>query len=863
MIFECAQDLSAKLSNLKLLRQTLKNSGVEWTRPMLERLRNNANSEILGLFDTLGGELKTAAADRKQFLAKPVVFPDEGDQNGILIDGLRNLAQGKNPFGLAGLVGKGTERKILASVRVIGIAPRDQSDWQHVLNYALHLKNLRVLLTRWRALAEELKLPVIPAVPARFPEAAEIYEFYEKQKETVFLEREVIAISMAILPSWDKADAIRNDDSAIDEAERIVLHHLTHNRLAETWVFKERFQKILSGCNGRIVDAVRYFFDHALGNPAFSTAIVQAEWSKLMEELRHAHSLKSSLELVHHVADRIEDSGAPRWAERLRKEAMTSSVDDLLPSNWRQGWRLKRLYTYLAAIDGRNELKKLARQRSEAEADLAKAYQEIVSKRTWLKLFDNATPNVRAALQAYLVAISKIGKGTGKKAVRYRQDARRAAVMANPAVPCWIMRHDRISETLPPTFGCFELVIIDEASQSDLTALPAILRAQKILVVGDHQQISPEGVGIEVEKIHNLMSRFLTNQVGLYRSLMSPDRSIYDLFKVVFASSAVMLREHFRCVAPIIEYSKREFYNHELQALRLPKSSERLDPPLVDVVIEDGYRKGDINLAEARFIVNEIKNIANDPKLSKRSIGVVSLLGDKQALKIWEMLEEELGLDLISRHQIACGDARTFQGKERDIMFLSMIVSRDNATATSRETFRQRYNVAASRARDKMYLVRSILTEDLSSLDDLRRGLIAHFTAPFAQDAERVKDLRQLCESPFEREIYDILAERGYRVTPQVPVGEFRIDMVAEGHNDARLAIECDGDRYHSSLDQWENDMRRQRILERAGWRFWRCFASTFVMNRTEVIDDLLQALHMQGIEPVGATEAVLTLHVE
>jgi very-short-patch-repair endonuclease len=126
-----------------------------------------------------------------------------------------------------------------------------------------------------------------------------------------------------------------------------------------------------------------------------------------------------------------------------------------------------------------------------------------------------------------------------------------------------------------------------------------------------------------------------------------------------------------------------------------------------------------------------------------------------------------------------------------------------------------------------------------------------------------VKDLRQLCESPFEREIYDILAERGYRITPQVRVGEFRIDMVAEGHNDARLAIECDGDRHHG-LDQWEkNDMRRQRILERAGWRFWRCFASTFVMNRTEVIDDLLQAFHMQGIEPLGATEAVLTLHVE
>jgi hypothetical protein len=146
---------------------------------------------------------------------------------------------------------------------------------------------------------------------------------FTKSKRNPFsLESEVIAISKTLLPSWDKADAIRDDDGAIDEAGRIVLHHLTQNRLAETWVFKERFQQILSGCNGRIVDGVRYFFDHVLGNPTFATAVVQAEWSKLMEELRHAHSLKSSLEVVHSVTDRIEDSGAPRWAERLRKEAI-------------------------------------------------------------------------------------------------------------------------------------------------------------------------------------------------------------------------------------------------------------------------------------------------------------------------------------------------------------------------------------------------------------------------------------------------------------------------------------------------------------------------------------------------------------
>ena len=209
--------------------------------------------------------------------------------------------------------------------------------------------------------------------------------------------------------------------------------------------------------------------------------------------------------------------------------------------------------------------------------------------------------------------------------------------------------------------------------------------------------------------------------------------------------------------------------------------------------------------------------------MESRTIGVVSLLANKQALDIWQMLEKEIGAELMSHYNIACGDARTFQGKERDIMFLSLVVTPDSNSALGRESFDQRFNVAASRARDRMYLVRSVELDDLSPADKLRRGLINHFVTPFTQDENKIKDLRELCESEFEQEIYDILTERGYKVIPQVKVGAFRIDMVVEGQQDARIAIECDGDRYHG-IDRWEEDMNRQRTLERAGWRFWRCF---------------------------------------
>ena len=44
--------------------------------------------------------------------------------------------------------------------------------------------------------------------------------------------------------------------------------------------------------------------------------------------------------------------------------------------------------------------------------------------------------------------------------------------------------------------------------------------------------------------------------------------------------------------------------------------------------------------------------------------------------------------------------------------------------------------------------------------------------------------------------------------------------------------------------------MRRQRALERTGWTFWRCFASSYIRRRDAVLDDLRQTLEAQGIAP-------------
>ncbi len=846
------RDFAGVLERVKALREDLAHSGVGWIGKMRGHLRGGRGFDEINLLEALGRDLGEATTDRKAFLVRPVAAPLGAELDNETMHAVANLAAGRRAFGLVAGFGKTEVRRTLDQVRVDGQAPGEPADWKHVLDYLLLQRKLRALAMRWNVLAVDFDLePVRPEHPQEVVAAGSQFAVFRKVRMLVDAETELAQLARQVFGGWTDAARIADDANVLAHAERALARAQSAEQLGEVWVAKARLQKSLEGRSGRVVEDLRVFAADVLGNPKVDEPALLAQWAALMAELARLQRLAPAMQSVADVTSRVAQSGAPQYAQRLRRP-VDGQTDALVPPDWRRAWRLRSLATHLALIDPHDEFRKLTRLRGDLEHDLARAYHDLVVRRTWLKLSENTSPAVRAALQAYLNAIQRIGKGTGKRAARYRQDARSAAAEANAAVPCWIMPHHRVSETMPARLGCFDLVVIDEASQSDLSALPSMFRGRKLLIVGDDRQVSPEGVGMEEERIKALMQRHLADQVPVYRAQMSGDRSIYDLAKVVFARSGVMLKEHFRCVAPIIEYSKREFYSQELLPLRRPPPAERLDPPLVDVLVEDGERAGDVNPAEARYIVDEIKRLLADPRTARRTIGVVSLLGDEQALKIWDMLGEELGPEVLQSARIACGDARTFQGKERDVMFLSMVSGPNDVGAPlSRETFAQRFNVAASRARDRMYLVRSVGLQHLSDADRLRRTLIQHFSAPFADAAPLPSDSRDRCESPLEREIYDWLVARGYRVQPQVKIGSYRIDLIVEGGNHGRLAVECDGDKYHGP-DKWTADVRRQRVLERAGWTFWRCFASTLVRRRDAVFADLAAILAAQNIQPAS-----------
>ena len=253
-------------------------------------------------------------------------------------------------------------------------------------------------------------------------------------------------------------------------------------------------------------------FSDNLGKPEISQGSIVEPYQQIVAEARRLHGLTDAFIRLDEIVALIARCGAPQWADRLRNDL--SDDGRWTPPDWRAAWEWAQGEGYLRSLGDREGLLALSNDRVAAVTEQQQLFAEVVRLRTFLGMKGTLTQRVQAALARFTSAIARLGKGTGKTAGRYRRIIRDAAFDAAQAVPCWILPEWRVAEQLPAELGAFDLVIIDEASQSDITALPAILRGTKVLIVGDDKQVSPTPIGIEDRKIVQLRTTFLTLERG-------------------------------------------------------------------------------------------------------------------------------------------------------------------------------------------------------------------------------------------------------------------------------------------------------------------------------------------------------------
>ncbi|HET8662225.1 MAG TPA: DNA helicase, partial [Micromonosporaceae bacterium] len=262
-----------------------------------------------------------------------------------------------------------------------------------------------------------------------------------------------------------------------------------------------------------------------------------------------------------------------------------------------RAWSWRQAQTWFDEVAGTTDPAALARRVERCREQIRRRTHELVVTSAWLEVALTLDDRKKAALADWTAALRKIGKGTGKSAAHWQAVAQRAMAEAVTAVPVWVMSIDRALEQFPGGHSLFDVVVVDEASQADIFALPVLSLARRAVVVGDDQQIGPQLVGVPADRVNALIAAHLTDVPSAEH--FDTESSLYD-HAVRRSPERILLTEHFRSVPAIIRFSSDTYYDGKIQPLRADRPTG-IGAPVTAVFVPDGRREtlrdyGEVNV---------------------------------------------------------------------------------------------------------------------------------------------------------------------------------------------------------------------------------------------------------------------------
>ena len=225
----------------------------------------------------------------------------------------------------------------------------------------------------------------------------------------------------------------------------------------------------------------------------------RARYSELIQALDQLHSDRSA---YHRSCELKAAFGRllPETSDRLNETVFDSAWDGRF-AEFGRAWAWNRADCWLT---GMLEPERMG----EALAGLATAKDREMDclaglsvELAWQRCMARLGERERQALIAWSQAVERIRRGTGRHAETHRQTAREKLSECRVAVPAWVMPLYQVVQTVEPGAGLFDVVIVDEASQSGPDALLLNYIGKRVIVVGDDKQIRPQHVGINRDDV--------------------------------------------------------------------------------------------------------------------------------------------------------------------------------------------------------------------------------------------------------------------------------------------------------------------------------------------------------------------------
>lgn len=435
-------------------------------------------------------------------------------------------------------------------------------------------------------------------------------------------------------------------------------------------------------------------------------------------------------------------------------------------------------------------------------------------------------------------------------------------------------------EYMPLAPALFDVVVIDEASQVSVAqALPALLRARKVVCLGDSRQFSnvkSANASIALnDQYRSQLVQFFEREVTRDReslerlAMFDVKRSVLE-FCSLAASWTVMLRKHFRSYPELIGYSSSTFYGNQLQALRLRTVpiEEVIRFEAVDASGAQATRT--TNPAEAEAIFARLETFLE--RAEPPTVGIVTPFREQRTLIQKRLLAHPRGQEFERRLRLKIMTFDTCQGEERSVIFYSLVASpgldalnyvfpvslAGNVEESVEEKLKvQRLNVGFSRAQDCIWIMHS---QEIGEFKGALAQALHHYRGVLCGRPRAALATGTDPASPMEARVLAWLQQtrfvqaqpEGVEIIPQFPIGDYlrqldptyrhppwRVDFLLAcriPRGRLNIVIEYDGFEYHFDRAQSgsaihasnhgrylnEHDVERQLTLEGYGYRFLR-----------------------------------------
>ena len=425
------------------------------------------------------------------------------------------------------------------------------------------------------------------------------------------------------------------------------------------------------------------------------------------------------------------------------------------------------------------------------------------------------------------------------QAIRSRTSSKQLAQFAKieyaklfAAFPIWLVSLNSLHKVLPLNSEMFDLVIIDEATQCNISScLPALYRAKRALIVGDTKQL----------KHYSFLARAKQNQLlsknnvpeNNQSAISYRDNSILDLALKTLNTDKELafLDEHFRSKPELIHFSNQSFYHSRLKVMqhRPCTSSGHLHLHRLEGIRDTSG----VNHQEAQCILADIQTqITTDNNTGiAHSIGVISPFS-AQAEQIAALIEQHIPQADIIKHSIRADTPFGFQGEERDIMLISFAIDNNSKHAAAYLNKADVFNVTITRARQKQSLYLSIDDSQLPENNLLRRYIASMTT--FHAEHSVTSEI-----DAFQQQIIAALQEQQIETWPGYAIVGTEIDILCRYAN-KYLAIDLIG-----FPGPWANffELTTYRLFERAGVEILPLSYGLWVVDKQACIDKIKSTL--------------------